>query len=283
MTRDRLIVDAQIHVWAAERADRPWIPGGSALAHRDEPLGAAEVVERMDAAGVDRAYVVGHGLEGVHNDVVLAAAGAFPERLRAIARFPIDDATAGADLLDRLAADSRVAGTRLVFNREAAGWLADGTADWYWQRASDEGVPTMVFAPGRSRELAAVAERYPRVRIAVCHFGVDTKLRDDAILESLEDTLALARFPNVAVKLTCAPSMTTQEYPYPFIVEQVRRAIDAFGPERAFWGSDLSRLRGSYPSARELFENELGLDLPELDLVMGRAILAWFPWRKEKA
>lgn len=271
-----MIVDAQVHVWEAERPDRPWVPGGSA--HRDTPLRAAEVAARMDAAGVDRAYLVGPGFEGLYNDAVLGAVDAFPDRFRAIVKFPIDDPSV-TPMLTSLAQDPRVAGARLVFNGEAVPWLTDGTADWYWRLASTIGLPTMVFAPNRSRELAAVAERFPDLRVAVCHFGVNTKLRDQDIVEPLDATIELARFPNVSVKVTCAPSMTTEPYPHPFLVGQVRRVIDAFTPERSFWGSDLSRLRGEYVDAKRLFQEELGLSRREQDLVLGEAIERWFPWR----
>lgn len=273
-----MIVDAQIHIWEAERPDRPWAPGGAALAHRDVPLGADEVVRRMDEAGVDRAYVVSPGFEGVHNDTVLRAAEDHPDRLRAIVRFPIDDESRAAEL-EALRDDPRVAGARLVFNRDATPWLTDGTAEWYWELAARIGLPTMVFAPNRSADVGEVARRHPALRLVVCHFGVDTKLRDADVVPPLAATIALAELPNVAVKVTCAPSMTTEAYPYPVLAGHIRRTIAAFGPARAFWGSDLSRLRGTYGDARRLFEDELGLDARDRALVLGEAILDWFPWR----
>jgi predicted TIM-barrel fold metal-dependent hydrolase len=231
----------------------------------------------MDEAGVERAYVVSPGFEGAYNDVVLDAVSAYPDRLRAIVRFPIDEPD--SDHVADLISDPRVSGARLVFNKSASSWLADGTADWYWALAERLGTPTMVFAPNRSDELATVAELHPGVSITVCHFGVDTKLKDDAASEPLESTIRLARLPNVAAKVTCATALTSEPYPYPRLAERVRRTIDAFGAERAFWGSDLSRLPGSYAELREWFETELGLDDHDRELVMGAAIQRWFPWR----
>ena len=47
-----LIVDSQVHVWGANTAERPW--PGRAHAQREIPLGHEELLQEMNAAGVDR-------------------------------------------------------------------------------------------------------------------------------------------------------------------------------------------------------------------------------------
>src|SRR4051812_30698385 len=52
----RLIVDSQIHMWPANRPDRPWVPG--AKPQIPEPMTIERVVPMIDEAGVDRVVIV---------------------------------------------------------------------------------------------------------------------------------------------------------------------------------------------------------------------------------
>jgi L-fuconolactonase len=56
-----LIVDAQVHIWAAETPERPWPPGGRARAHRKVPFSKDDLLREMTAVGVAR---VGRALCG---------------------------------------------------------------------------------------------------------------------------------------------------------------------------------------------------------------------------
>src|ERR1700751_1200961 len=91
----------------------------------------------------------------------------------------------------------------------------------------------MVFAPGLLPQIVAVAARYPSLH------------------------LALAQYPNVAVKATSLPTYVTEAYPYPITHAHIPRVVEAYGPHRVFWGTDLTRLRGSYRQAVTLFAEEL--------------------------
>jgi predicted TIM-barrel fold metal-dependent hydrolase len=91
--------------------------------------------------------------------------------------------------------------------------------------------------------------------------------------------VALAELDNVSVKATAAPCYSTEPYPYPALHPFLRQLYDAFGPERLFWGSDLSRLRGSYPDLVRLFREDLdSLTGPDVDAVMGGSVLRWLGW-----
>ena len=69
--------------------------------------------------------------------------------------------------------------------------------------------------------------------------------------------LALARFPNVAVKMSGAPSYSSQPYPYKNIHGYLRQIFEAFGPERSFWGTDITRMPCSYRQCVTMFTEEL--------------------------
>lgn len=273
-----VIADAQVHLWAAERPDRPWIPGGKDYVHLPEPLEKAHLVAEMDRVGVDRAFLVSPTWEGARNDVVLDAAETYPDRFGVIARFDPEDGGA-KDALSRLFENDHVLGMRAVFYRGSREWLRDGTAEWVWPLAEELNVPVMIFAPGQCDEIGRVAEQYPKVRIAVCHLGIDPVLRDDQILPHIDNMLELSRFSNVAVKASSLPSYVTDPYPFTSLHGHIKRTVDAFGSQRVFWGSDLSRLRCRYDEWYRVFTEELTfLSDEDRANVMGDAICRWFGW-----
>ena len=52
--------------------------------------------------------------------------------------------------------------------------------------------------------------------------------------------VALAKYPNVSVKLSSAPTYSSEPYPLRDMTEHLKRVFDAFGPQRCFWGTDLT-------------------------------------------
>ena len=60
-----LVVDAQIHLWAADTRDRPWPPDGAQRAHKPYPVGKDMALAAMKEAGVDRAVIVPPSWEGM--------------------------------------------------------------------------------------------------------------------------------------------------------------------------------------------------------------------------
>jgi predicted TIM-barrel fold metal-dependent hydrolase len=92
--------------------------------------------------------------------------------------------------------------------------------------------------------------------------------------------LALARYPNVAIKATGAPSYSSEPYPYRNIHDHLRRIYDAFGPDRMFWGTDITRMPCSWRQCVTMFTEELPwLRGRDLALVMGGAVCAWLDWK----
>src|SRR5882762_9762915 len=85
-----MIVDSQVHIWAADTPERPWPPGQAARAHQPTPLTAEALLEKMDAAGVARAILVPPSWEGDRNDVVLAAAHRYPQRFAVMGRMSLE-------------------------------------------------------------------------------------------------------------------------------------------------------------------------------------------------
>jgi L-fuconolactonase len=280
MTVPAPVVDAQVHVWLPEAPDRPWPPGGAERAkamHRAEPISGPTLLREMREAGVDRAVLVPPFFEGYRNDYAVACATEAPESFRVMAR--VDLRTGDPGPVRELLGSPVVAGVRLVFLPADAGRVDDPAAEWFWSFAEAEDVPVMLLASGQLDALEALARARPGLRLAVDHLGLTGQATDAAIGPEIAQLVALAELDNVSVKATAAPCYSTEPYPYPALHPFLRRLYDAFGPDRLFWGSDLSRLRGSYADLVRLFREELDfLSGADVDAVMGGSVLRWLDW-----
>ena len=109
--------------------------------------------------------------------------------------------------------------------------------------------------------------------------GRPSGAQGDDTWKSLPDLLALAKYPNIAVKATGAPSYSKQNYPYRDIHDHIHNIFDAFGPGRTFWGTDITRMPCSWKECVSLFTEELPwLTEEDKEAVMGRSICAWLNW-----
>jgi predicted TIM-barrel fold metal-dependent hydrolase len=127
-----------------------------------------------------------------------------------------------------------------------------------------------------------VAERHPGLKLLVDHLGRAGPVKDAAAFANLADLVALARYPNVAVKATGAPSYSSEPYPYRNIQPYLHQLYDAFGPERMFWGTDITRMPCSWRQCLTLFTEELPwLSERDKELTMGDALCAWLGWQPQ--
>ncbi|NML47578.1 amidohydrolase [Ramlibacter sp. G-1-2-2] len=278
------IVDAQVHVWAANTPERPWpvYPGNTEpnKPHYPEPLTPDKLVTWMDANGIARVYLVPPSWEGERNDVVLAGAQKHPDRFRAIGRLDVD-APDARQQVERWMEQPGMAAMQLTFHKPYfVALLEEGRADWLWPIAERKGIPINVYLQQRHLHLLdRVAERHPGLRFLVNHCAMTGTKKDADAFEEFPKLLALAKRPNVAVKASCLQFYVTEQYPFPSLVPYVRQLYDAFGPKRMFWGTDLTRLPCTWSQALRFFLEEIPfLSAQDKEWIMGRAITEWQGW-----
>jgi len=273
-----LIVDAQVHLWKADTPERPWPPERAAGAH-GASLDAEQMRAWMTEAGVHRAVIVPPSWEGDRNDVALAAAARHPETFAVMGRLAIEDPSNAAKL-PAWKQQPGMLGLRFTFHTpQHRQWLQDGTVDWLWPAAEAAGVPLMVNVPGCVQLIDRVAERYPALKLTIDHLACAAHRKDAESYGDTDRLIALARHPNVAVKATAVARYTAESYPHPKAQQRLQRIFDAFGPQRFFWGSDISSLPCTYRQAVTLFTEELTwLSPADLELVMGRGLCRWLDW-----
>jgi predicted TIM-barrel fold metal-dependent hydrolase len=172
-------------------------------------------------------------------------------------------------------------GLRFVFLQpHQKSWPTDGTMDWLWPAAERAGVPLALLAADFLPLVGQVAERHPGLKLIIDHLGRPHRTKDEAAWANLSELLALAKHPNVAVKATGAPSYSSEPYPYRNLHPHLRRLHDAFGPERLFWGTDITRMPCTWRQCVTLFTEELPwLTARDKELIMGRALCTWLDWK----
>jgi predicted TIM-barrel fold metal-dependent hydrolase len=277
--RRRRIVDAQVHLWKAETPDRPWVPG--MVPQLPEPFTIEKLSPMMDEAGVDRVVIVPPSWEGDRVDYALEAAKRHPDRFAVMGRIPLKNPQS-VDLLPRWKDQPGMLGLRVTFLGAQAAWLTDGTADWFWPAAEKAGLPVMFLTNGKLPEFVRIAERHPQLPLIVDRMGLTVDIaKNNMIPTAIDQAVALAKYPNVSVKLSASPAYSSEPYPFPDMTPHIRRLFDAYGPQRCCWGTDMTNsfAKASYRQRVTQFTEQLDfLSEEDKDWIMGRAILARLGW-----
>jgi len=240
-----LIVDSQIHLWQN---------GKMSGHHRQIPTYSADdALAEMASAGVDCAVVHPPSTLGEPvNVLAVEAARRHPDRFCILGHFDLQSPDR-EKIVARWRDRPGMLGFRFTFNQpHQKAWWTDGSLDWFWAACEREGLPVGLLAGGQMPALAKIAE-----------------------------PLAMARYPNVAIKMSGAPSYSSQPYPYKNIHGYLRQIFEAFGPDRSFWGTDITRMPCSYGQCVTMFTEELPwLKGRDLERVMGGAVVDWLGWKR---
>jgi len=283
-----IITDSGLHVWQAPTPDNPW---KIEKAHLPVPMSYEDLRVRMKEAGVDRAILVPPSFAGGRNAYSLEAAAKYPEQFAVMGALKLNKPDA-RQILENFVQQPGALGVRLTFHHEHdESFIRDGTADWFWPVAEKMNIPVMMNAPSVSKrtgpsvleDVGGVAKRHPGLRLIIDHMGREKGMKDDKLGQGISQTFELAKYPNVFVKLTSSPSCSTQGYPYRNIHPHLKRLIEAFGPRRCFWGTDLSSMLSrstcTYRQAVTMFTEEMDfLSQEDLEYIMGRGLAECLPW-----
>lgn len=271
------IVDAQIHLW------------GTGLPSNQSHIQVtsftpAEAITLMDEGGVDAAVIHPPGWDPGSTDMAFAAVKDYPGRFAIMGSLPLDDPASREKISDWKR--NGMLGLRYTFLTDPARqWVADGTLDWLWAAAEEADVPISMLATDSLTVLGGVAERHPGLRLTIDHLGGrggTTQLKDAEAMTHIPELLALAQHPNIAVKATGAPGYSSEAYPFPAMHTYLQQIYDAFGPNRMFWGTDITKMPCSWQQCVAMFTEELPwLNEADKKLVMGDALCAWWGWDRK--
>jgi predicted TIM-barrel fold metal-dependent hydrolase len=274
-----LIVDSQIHIWQN---------GKMSAQHRQIPTYSIEdALAEMASAGVDCAVLhPPSSLGEAVNTYAVEAVRKYPDKFCILGHFDLQSPDR-EKIVARWRERPGMLGFRYTFNQpHQSSWWTDGSLDWFWKACEKERLVVGLLASGKEKMAAVgrIAERHPSLKVHIDHIGrggSGHQVKDDAAYADLSDMLALAKLPNVGVKLSGAPSTSSQPYPYKNIHGYLRQIVDAFGPDRCFWGTDITRMPISYRQCVTMFTEEMPwLKGRDLERVMGGAIVDWLGWKR---
>jgi L-fuconolactonase len=269
------IVDAQVHanVLGADKTLAIMDALGVEAVLFDEYLAAA------DGGALHPGYKLPSGAFRSVGPNAEAAAMAHPERFAFLMRVdPLDPGIEG--WIEVLAAAPGFKALRtVIFTPAEAQVFESGGHDRLLKAARAHNLPVFVTCPRRVPQLAGYARSFPDIQLVIDHCGVAFDApRGEA---TIDDAVAMARYPNVAYKWAHAPSfLSTAPYPFPDLEPKLRRAVDAFGPERVMWASDytVSRRRANWGEALFSIRHSPSLSEDEKAWILGRTarkILNW--------
>ncbi len=275
-----LIVDSQIHLWQN---------GTMSAHHRQIPTYSVDdAMAEMATAGVDAAVLHPPSTLGEATNVLAVdAARRYPAKFCILGHFDLQSPDR-EQIVARWRERPGMLGFRFTFNQpQQQAWWTDGSLDWFWAACEKAKLPVGLLAGGHMAALRAIAERHPGLKLHIDHLGRVGGGRggtDDAAFADLPEMLALAKLPNVAVKMSGAPSYSSQPYPYRNIHGYLQRIFEAFGPDRCFWGTDITRMPCPWKQCVTMFTEELPwLRGRDLERVMGGAVVDWLGWKRPAA
>jgi predicted TIM-barrel fold metal-dependent hydrolase len=276
-----LIVDSQIHIWQN---------GKMSPHHRQIPTYSADdALGEMASAGVDCAVIHPPSALGeAVNALAVEAVRKHPDKFCILGHFDLQSPER-----EKIVAHWRerpgMLGFRYTFSEpHQKSWWSDGSLDWFWAACEKADLRLGLLASGKNiAAFGRIAERHPGLKMHIDHIGRGggrADVKDEAAYANLGEMLALARLPNVAVKLSGAPSTSTQPYPYRNIHGYLQQIVETFGPDRCFWGTDITRMPCSYRQCVTMFTEEMPwLKGRDLERVMGGAIIDWLSWKRPAA
>jgi predicted TIM-barrel fold metal-dependent hydrolase len=260
-----MLIDSHCHVIATDTRRYPLAPlfGKQSDWSAEHPLNYPDMVKAAKEAAVDKSVLVqASSAYGFNNSYVADSIAAHPKRFTGV--FSID--VVAPDAVDKMKfwMGKGLTGMRIFTSgstqAEQGTFFADEAAYSAWAYASDTGLSVCMQMRVKGLPLLeTVLKIFPKVRVILDHFA-RAEASDGPPFAIAAPLFALARYPNVYLKLTHRPieaSMMGRATPETYL----GRAVKEFGANRIVWGSN-------FPAAKP----------PLTDLVaLARKTLAFLP------
>jgi predicted TIM-barrel fold metal-dependent hydrolase len=246
-----MIIDAQVHAYERDHPGRPWVN----TLHGPAEMTSDQMIAAMDEAGVDAAVIVSSWV--IYRDdasYAVEVRNAHPGRFALVKPLSPSDTA-----VDETVADwARTPGAVAVRVLSIPAHMIPAMAHIFPVASDDpiKGIGPMFAAATRHSipinytcigcvdQAATIAKAFPDCQIVIDHLGLkqpyEPPVPPDA-LDDLPSVLALAKFPNIAIKASGLCTLSRGPYPFDDIWEPLARTIDAFGIDRVMWGTDWTR------------------------------------------
>jgi predicted TIM-barrel fold metal-dependent hydrolase len=203
-----------------------------------------ELMATMDAVGVDQAVLVQPSLYGSDHSYLASCLEAYPQRTVGVALASPKDPSFKERLQD-IASSHRITGIRvapMVFpEHELSGTFLESTAGIAgpYQMSIN-----LLVTPQQLYEAKEFIVNNPDLVFVIDHLS-HPNLSQMIPIDALRPLLLLVDSPNVRVKLSALPQLSSEQFPHVDVWTWARQTVSEFGPERCMWGSDFPFARGA--------------------------------------
>ena len=278
------IIDSQVHAYETNTPKRPWhvVPNWPAHVTGDEMVAA------MDRVGVDGAiFISAFSMYRFDASYAMEVQRAHPGRFALVK--PVDpDNPAVADVIADWKKTPGTVGVRIMLPKEAGRDPLDPGLGRILHAAAQHDLPVNLLCWDNLDAGTTLIDRHPDTRIILDHLGIlqpGVPPAPTAPWADLPQVLALAKRPNVVIKVSGACTLSRQPYPFADIWDPLARVFDAWGFERCLWGTDWTRAAAvvSYEQGVEPFRVTDRLSESERAMLMGGACAKAYGWAPTKA
>jgi predicted TIM-barrel fold metal-dependent hydrolase len=280
-----MIIDSQVHAYEANTPKRPW------QSVRNWPASATgdETVAAMDKLGIDGAiFISAASLYGYDASYAVEVQRQHPGRFAIVKPVNPDDPAVGDVIADWKKTPGAV-GIRIMLTKEAGRdrLPTDPGLDRILRAAVRHDFPVNILCWGNLDAGTALIDRHPDVRFIIDHLGIMQPRTPPAPPQPWADlpkVLALAKRPNLVIKVSGACTLAKEPYPFPDIWDPLARVFDAWGFERCLWGTDWTRAFAvvNYEQAVKPFLETKRLSDSERAMLMGGACAKAYRWSPKK-
>lgn len=254
-----MIVDTHVHVW---EIDPPRYPVGPTAPHftslPEVPATADELIEDMDANGVDVTVLVQTSWSTWDNGYIADSVTRFPQRFVGHGMVDPQDESNNAETTRYWMQDRGLVGFRFhpMYYKDEKVLTTEGNRAMWEVMAKLDAVVQFHTSPPFSDQIDEIATRHPDMKLLIDHMGYPSL---DTGMAPWQPIIELARHPNLFVKISDVKGRSKLEFPFTDMHDYVRALVNAFGAERCLWGT-------GYPGAHRTKHNWLSL-ADELRLV----------------
>jgi len=256
MKTDYPIIDAHAHLWLRQDAEVEGkkietLTNGRSLFMGEirqmvppfilDGRNSAEIfLSNMDYAQVSAAVVTQEYIDGLQNEYLLDVQQRFPDRFLCCGM--VDLRRGGwldhAESLFRQGFRAlKVPANRLLMSDRRIFLTSNEMMQIFGKMEQEDLLLSIDLADGDAQvaEMEEIIAAYPRLRIAIGHFGMVTR-------PHWQEQIKLARHPNVRIESGGITWLFHEEfYPYHGAIWAIKEAASLVGMEKLMWGSDYPR------------------------------------------
>jgi predicted TIM-barrel fold metal-dependent hydrolase len=234
-----MIIEWNAHMFSRDLVRYPWHPRAVYTPSVDQlgqdPL--ADYMLRMEREGIDKAVLVHPEPYGDDHRLILDCLAREPGRFKGTCLFYSDDDGAPERLRALVRREPRIVALRFHAHRGKEHYLrsfADAGVRALWRQAAELGLLVELhIGPNYAAEAGEAIRAFPGTRVLIDH------LAEPHMGNAVEyaEVLALARLPNVIMKLSGLNHFAHDAPLYESARHFTRLVADAFGPQRLVWGA----------------------------------------------